>query len=258
MSLESFCYGRLSPDYSKPRLWVEDYMTEEPPTPVYPMNRLTPIKSWPMYLNDQLGDCTIAAYGHMVGAWTQLTYENEIIFSNAGVTSFYSLCGGHVPGRPNTDQGCVMGTVLQNGVTTGLLDQRGTAHKLAGYAQLSLANMNNPAYLNWALKNFGTVYVGINCPQSAETQYSNGQPWTYVPGSPNAGGHCIPLQQMVAGEFPYQFITWGAVQSANQQFVNMYVEEAWVPIGYDWLKAGKTITGVNQAQLVQDSQTLAA
>lgn len=254
----ALCYGRKSPDYSLPRLWLEDYMAVSPPAPVYPMNRLTPVKSWPMYLNDQLGDCCIAGYAHMIGAWTQLTYENEVLFSNPAITSYYSLCGGYVVGQPNTDQGCLLSTVLQNSMSTGLVDQKGVAHKIAGYAQLSLANMNNPAYLNWALKNFGSVYVGINCPQSAETQFSNGQPWTYVPGSANAGGHCIALQQMVSGEYPYEFITWGAAQAATQQFVNMFVEEAWVAVGYDWLRRGVTITGVNQAALTQDSEALAS
>src|SRR6266516_3811713 len=32
---------------------------------------LTPhVPEWPMYANDQLGDCTCAAAGHMIEAWT--------------------------------------------------------------------------------------------------------------------------------------------------------------------------------------------
>ncbi len=38
----------------------------------------------------------------------------------------------------------------------------------------------------------GAVGIGIQVPQSAEPEFSEHRMWSYVPDSPNAGGHYVP------------------------------------------------------------------
>lgn len=254
-SLAGFFYGRNAPDYSKPRLWLEDYLTEAVPPALYPVDRGTMVPSWPMYLNDSIGDCTIAELGHAVGAFSVNSGEKggEVLFANSVIQSVYSAISGYVTGNPNTDTGCVISDVLAYWESTGISDIRGVEHKINAYAQLV---NTDPATLNWALKNFGCVYTGINCPESAEEQFANDQPWTYVQGSPIAGGHCIGLQTMLSvGN--YGFTTWGKLQAVEQSFVDHYLEEAWVVISPDWITSkGGTITGLDVAQLQADMAVL--
>src|SRR5437763_250830 len=40
------------------------------PRPPDAFDEATGVPDWPMYANDRLGDCTIAAAGHMIEAWT--------------------------------------------------------------------------------------------------------------------------------------------------------------------------------------------
>jgi hypothetical protein len=257
-SVAGFHYGRRSPDYSKPRLWLEDYKTAAIPNPVYGtvVDRATGIV-FPMYLNNSIGDCTIAGLGHVEGAWTKILKgsASELIFANQTIQNVYSAISGYIPGQPSTDTGCEISDVLAYWMNTGIPDTSGKNHILSSYAQIATPDQ---ATLNWALKNFGTVYLGINCPESAETQFSQGLPWTYVQGSPIAGGHCITLQSNPSSG-NYGVTTWGTLQMADQGFLDHYLEEAWVPIGADWLNAAdKTVTGLNVSQLMADSQVLAA
>ena len=40
------------------------------PSPPDAFDETTQVHDWPMYANDRIGDCTIAAAGHMIEAWT--------------------------------------------------------------------------------------------------------------------------------------------------------------------------------------------
>jgi hypothetical protein len=196
-------------------------------------------------------NCTIAEAAHAIGAWTVNSGQagGEALFSDEAITQFYSLCGGYVPGNPSTDNGCVMSTVFADWTQTGITDTKGKLHTLQAYAQLA---DTSESFLNWGLKNFGSVHLGINCPQSAEDQFSAGQPWSYVQGSPVIGGHAVALQENQApGE--YAVVTWGALQLVEQDFFDHYLEEAWVALSYDWLTIhSNSITGLDVAQLVVD------
>src|SRR5690348_342480 len=124
-------YGRLHPDPARPRLTLEKYLDPRsalsrsglPPVPrSQDVDRASQVQDWPMYLNDQLGDCTIAAMGHMYGAWTQYASGREALFSDDQIQSVYSRVGGYVPGDPSTDNGCVMQDVLADQQSNGMPD----------------------------------------------------------------------------------------------------------------------------------------
>jgi hypothetical protein len=191
-------------------------------------------------------NCTCATVGHEIEAWTAYA-SAEVTLAQDDILALYEAVGGYVPGDPSTDNGCEIQDVLAYWQRTGV-----GGHKIAAYA--ALGDCTNLALMKECLQTFGTVYLGINCPQSAETQFSAGEVWTVVPGSPNAGGHAIPLQRWDnAALGDLEVVTWGSLQRMTMAFAAEYVEEAWVPVSADWLTAsGDTVTGFNLAQLEAD------
>lgn len=265
----SYKLGRKPPVYTKHRNWLEDYLTargsDGNPPPSWPhfktdVDRSTSV-NWPMYENDVYGDCTIAGIAHLYGATSRYATGVEAFFSNDQITAVYERnCPGFDPVNDTGDNGCNMQAVLQDQTVNGLVDVTGKTHKLVAYAQLKAIG---PKWLGVALDVFGSVYCGVNLPQSAQTQFSSNQPWTYIQGSPIVGGHCIDLQATHEhGGFltsqtvtPFTFVTWGNTVQASWAWVNTYVEEAWVVITEDWLNAkGDTIDGFDLAQLQADMQ----
>lgn len=251
-------YGRLPRDTDRPALTLENYLTGAglPPAPLI-VDRASKVSSWPMYMNgpdpanppaspDGIGDCTCAAAGHMVQAWTAFAGTEHTI-GDPGVLKAYEAVSGYDPVTGANDNGAQMQDVLAYWKKTGI-----GGHKVAGYAA-----MGDPTDLNLmrqVLNTFGTVYIGINCPASAQTQF--GQIWEWEPNSPIEGGHAIPLQQVVTDQDGiWHVVTWGALQKATIAFMEHYVEEAWAPVSQDWIDAnGTTIEGLDLTQLLSDMQ----
>jgi hypothetical protein len=242
--------GRL-PQHSRethPRVMLEDHVnfTKLPKVPSL-VDRASKVSSWPMYLNDQLGDCTCAAVGHAIQAFTAYASAEVTIPSNS-VLSLYEAVGGYVPGDPSTDQGCNEQDILTYWNKTGV-----NGHKISAFAEIG--DYTNVAKLRQALYLFGTVYLGIQCPASAQEQFENHEPWTYVPGSEIEGGHAIVLQEAKGSDM--SIVTWGALQAMQPSFAEHYIEEAWVIITPDWIaKNGNDIDGFNLASLQADFASL--
>lgn len=254
-------YGRLPLDPTKRRLTLEKYLNPRtpmsraglPPVPLtQDVDRASKVTSWPMYLNDQLGDCTIAALGHMFGAWTEYATGTEGLFADDQIQAVYSRVGGYVPGDPTTDNGCMMSDVLADAKANGITDVNGKVHLVAGFA--SFGNPGDEDLLGQVLDVFGTVYVGINCQQVIETEFADGKPWTWVQGDPVVGGHAICLQRRLGkGSAPLEYVTWGALQQATTDFQSNAAEEAWAVVTHDWLSAnGDTVEGLDLQQLLAD------
>jgi hypothetical protein len=254
-------YGRRPFDPARRRLTLERYLDPRapmsraglPPVPLtQDVDRASRVTSWPMYLNDQLGDCTIAAIGHMYGAWTTYATGTEALFSDDQVQATYSRIGGYVPGDPSTDNGCVMADVLADQQANSMTDTAGHPHGVAGYA--AFGNPGDEDLLGQVLDVFGSAYVGINCQASILTEFSNGEPWTWTPGEAVEGGHAICLQRRLgSGDAPLEYVTWGALQAATVNFQANAAEEAWAVVTHDWLAAnGTSVEGLDLQQLLAD------
>lgn len=255
-------YGRRPFDPERPRLTLERYLDPRtrltraglPPIPAgQDVDRASEVTEWPMYLNDQLGDCTIAGEGHLFGALSRYASGAEAVFDDPTVQSVYSRVGGYVPGDGSTDNGCVMSDVLTDAKTNGITDTAGKAHKVLGFA--ALGNYADQELLSQVLDVFGSVYVGFNVQQSNESQFDAHVAWTYTPGDQVVGGHCVVLQRRLGGQpaAPYAYITWGAVQAADQSWQANLVEEAWAVVTEDWVTAnGTTVEGLDVQQLLAD------
>jgi hypothetical protein len=123
------------------------------------------------------------------------------------------------------------------------------------YAQLK---GTDPASLKLALYLFGSVYIGVNLPQSAEQQFSEGKPWIYERGSPIIGGHCVVIQKMTP-EYPNEstVVTWGGSVRASDEWLATYMEEAWVAITPDWIQTNQhSIDGLDVAQMTADAAAI--
>lgn len=191
--------------------------------------------------NDQYGDCAEAGAMHLIQAQTGNTGK-PLKGTLQQTLDLYIAVTGFDPNNPSTDQGTDLLTLLQYWKTTGITvtDAQGKpyVHKILGWASLDLTSIAQMRYANYI---FGGTYLGINCPQSAESDTAN---WTYKAGSPIAGGHCIPgLGQGAAGG---HIVSWGMTIPFTWEFMLNYLEEGYVIISQDWLdSAGKTPSGLD-------------
>lgn len=258
-------YGRNKPHprSTHPRVMLENHMSVSVlPTPPVAIDWASEVDVWPIYYNDQLGDCTCAAVGHQIQAWT--AYANALVtVPDESILDLYEAMG-YVPGNPSTDNGAVIQDVLQFMSAEGIPSlPEFPQQKYSAFAEIE--NYDDMTTIYQALDLFGSVYLGINCPQSAETQFSAGEPWYYDPTSPIAGGHAIVLQKtMTPSTYQDQslsmaIVTWGALQPMTLEFYQNYVEEAWVVVSdEDWLnaKSQETPGGLDVAGLMTDFQAI--
>src|SRR5579862_9457428 len=59
------------------------------PAPPAALDLATAVIDWPMYANDRIGDCTCAAAGHMIEAWTAAAHERAVEVSERAVLSAF-------------------------------------------------------------------------------------------------------------------------------------------------------------------------
>lgn len=245
MTIE-FRGGRLPAQPGRPHLRLANY-TAELAAPPAAIDWLSAVASWPMYLNDQLGDCTAAGVGHLIEGDTRYAQGTAVQISDDDVLHLYEATGGYNPADPSTDQGAVCQDVLDYMRKTGV-----AGHKVVAFAKVDLSNQTE---LRQAIALFGSVYAGLNFPDTAMTQFDQGQVWDVVRGARIEGGHCVTLGGY--GPSGLSCVTWGKVQPLTWRFFQRYFEEAWVVITEDWLSSqGLTPTGLNLYQLGQDLAVL--
>jgi hypothetical protein len=211
-------------------------------------------KAWGMLGNDQWGDC---AWAGPAQETMLLTKEggNGVDFAEAGVLSDYSAGTGFdpnagPPGNNPTDQGSNVRDVLKYRVNTGIVDAKGSRHKIGAYVALEPKNLNQ---IYQALYLFQVVGIGIQFPDSAMDQFHNGQPWSVVPGAKVEGGHYVCC---VAKRDNIDVVTWGALQPMTPEFFATYCDEAWAYISTEDLNNGVDPDGFSLQQLKADLAAL--
>lgn len=246
--------GRLPRDFTRYAPTYESYRIA-PGLPVVAatadVDRATEVTSWPMYKNDSLGDCTVAGIAHVIGAMAVYGGHPLPLFADAEIVRVYSAVAGYNPQTGAGDNGANMQTVLDYIKANGITDTAGKVHKVVAYA--ALRNPADTTQLAEVLNTFGAAYVGINCPQSAQSQF--GKLWTYRRFSPIEGGHAIGFhrREPLSASGPIVYSTWGALQPATTGFHKRYTEEAWAVVSADWLEAnGESPEGLDVTQLLAD------
>ncbi len=231
--------GKLAPRRDSRTLRLATYVTAASlPTPPASLSYADRVRPWPMYANDVLGDCTIAAAGHMIELWAKLAATTATP-TTATIKNVYRQLS------PN-DQGCVMLDVLRYWRKVGI-----GGHKIDAFAALDLHD-DNMTRLSCML--FGGVYLGLALPKSAEAQV--GKVWDVPSSGPNHGagarnswgGHGVNL--VAYDEQGPSCVTWGNVQKMTWAFYHAYSDEAYAPLTGQWERAH--VPGIDFAALKAD------
>jgi hypothetical protein len=248
MSLYKFGYVPSHPDAVK--LEFHNYV-DLSKLPKVPENygHYQKVSQWDMLGNDQYGDCVWAGGAHRVMLWNAA--NNKIVkFSDTSVLSDYAKVTGFNPDDPNTDQGTDPATAAQYEQTVGLLDAAGNRHKIGAYLKLRTGNWNELVTASYL---FGSVGMAITVTDTAQRQFAAHQPWTSAPGNVE-GGHYVPVVGRFGGFM--QAVTWAALQPFDQGFFEDNNVELLAYVSTEYLTAGKSPEGFDQAALVADLKTV--
>lgn len=194
---------------------LRDYMKGVLPTPPKSFDYGPLVKNYPMADNDRLGCCTVSGVVHLL----QVAYaEIGEIFTYPGDADVQSTYFGLTGGK---DTGCVETQVLKTWQTAGLFDT-----KIAAYCPV---NPKDDAEMAAACFLFGGVYLGVEMPESAESQFENHEPWHLtIPRGRPVGGHCVVATGV--NRAGIDLITWGAETTMTWDWWEHYGSEAYVVV----------------------------
>ena len=246
--------GKLVARHDPRTLLLASYATPALPAPPPAMNLSKTVKgAWGMMDNDQIGDCTCAAAGHLIMEWTASAQSKMSTPSDQQIVAAYSAITGYNPTTGANDNGAQELDVLNYWRQQGI-----AGHKIEAYMALEPANHTHVMDAVWI---FGGCYIGLALPKSAQAQTSNRQIWSVPPsgtggdGAPGSwGGHAVPV--VAYDSRSLTVVTWGALQGMTWGFWAAYCDEAYAILSPDYLKqkSGQTVApnGFNLQQLQAD------
>jgi hypothetical protein len=195
-------------------------------------------RGWGMMANDDYGDCTCASFGHMEQVWTGIATPTVPPWTatDQQVLALYDRVNG------GKDEGAQMLDVLNEMRTRGI-----GGRKIRAFIQIAVSNTD---HLKYAIDEFGSAYLGLQLPKSAQTQIR----WTVTSGPKSKpgswGGHAVNLLDY--DSTGAACVTWGAVVQMSWNFIRTYADEAYAIISPDWLTGGKSPRGFDMTKLQQD------
>lgn len=221
-----------------PKIKLRDFVDVEAATRVLPIpleqsvDYANLVRSWPMFLNDKLGDCTCAGAAHakqtyaaMVGdPFTVEDRDVERMYEASGYDPSQTDANGENP----TDQGWTLQAAAEYLTHTGLQGEV----DIVGSAEVTLHDDEEEQV---ALELFGCLYEGFECPESALQQAREGKPWVPVQGSPIAGGHCVIRPKALFRKEGWH-VSWGILIPASDEFDKEYMDEYMVLVPKEWEK----------------------
>jgi hypothetical protein len=247
VAVTSFKLGKNPPKFDSRTLLLGKYLTKALAPPPVSVDYGTAISSWPMFGNDKLGDCTIAAAGHLIEDWTANTGTAQIVPENMIVKAYDHFSGG------NPDVGASLLDVLNYWRHSGIGN-----NKITAYAALE---RQNTMQLQDAVYLFGGCYIGLALPNFAVAPGTNflNTPWVVPPSGPTGNaepnpnnGHCVPA--VGYDQRNVYVVTWGALKPMSWQFYSIYADEAFAVLDMDWIskRLGTSPPGLDLEALRQD------
>jgi hypothetical protein len=230
--------GRKAVKTDSRTLRLNRYLLDTLPAPPDAVDWTKGITDFGMMLNDQLGDCTVAALGHAVQVWTANS-RTEGTVTDEVIESAYEAWDGYQPGNPATDNGGIALDTLNDFKRDTL-----AGHVLTAFAAATVANTTE---IKQAVNLFGGVYAGLQFPESAFDQDT----WDVVDDDGGgAGGHCV----YIAGynSTGPLAISWGKLYQMTWAFWLRYFDESFALLSPDWLAANVAPNGFNLNQLTAD------
>jgi hypothetical protein len=238
-----FKLGKL-PAKSDPRTLMLTRYVDRAALPVPPatLDLTRGVREWPMYANDRLGDCTCAAAGHMIEAWTAAADGEALEVTESAVVHAFEEV--KVTDPVTGEEGAVELDVLKYWRATGIAQ-----HKIGAFARVSKHDhelLQTSAYL------FGGLYIGLQLPETAQDQAV--WDWTHRltgPAAPGSwGGHAVDV--VCYDEHTLTVVTWGALKEMTWSFWDRYVDEAYCLLSKDFLRGRTAPNGFDLAALKKE------
>jgi hypothetical protein len=245
-----FLLGKHPPVVDPRTLRFGNYVTPELPAPPPSINYGRKVSVWPVYYNDEYGDCTCAAAGHMIQNWTA-NAGTKVTPPPQTVLTFYEHFVGN---PPPPDAGCDMLSVLKYWRTSGLDN-----HKVQAFAAVQLKNQSEAQCATYL---FGSLYIGVALPDFAIQGNMLTVPWV-VPSTGPVGdaapnpdnGHCIPA--VAYDDQNLYVVTWGEIKAMSWQFYDTYADEAFAVMSQDFIGPnGENPVGFDMAALRNDLEKI--
>lgn len=195
------------------------------------------------------GDCAWAGPAHETMELNKDAKRPVPRFTGKVIVEQYSAYCGYDPATGENDNGSDVREVLQWRSKKGLKDADGGVHKIGAYVALEPGNIQ---HIIEACYLFEAVGIGFEVPESAEQQFSEGRPWSVVPGAQIVGGHYVPVVgRPEIGSLAV--VTWAKRQVMTEQFFSKYCDEAWAYVSLEQINSvtGKSYEGFSETALLE-------
>jgi hypothetical protein len=205
-----------------------------------------------MMLNDNLGDCTCAAYYHARQVWTINAQSKIVTEPDSDVEKLYIQACGYNPKKsgegPGGNEQAVLTYLLKKGAPVGA---KGTQrHKIAAFIEVDPRNTDD---VKRTIDDCGVAYIGFPIYTNFK---SSDAVWDYDPSARlTKQGHAVVLAGYdAAGAI---LISWGQLYRATWAFVNNVVDETYAIADRTWVRStGKTPGGLSLADLEKQMDSL--
>src|SRR5579862_2094536 len=171
------------------------------PAPPAELDLTTHVADWPMYASDRIGDCTIAAAGHMIEVWSAASQGRATEISDQSVLQAFDRV--KIVDPTTGEAGAIELDVLRYWRTNGI-----GGHTIGAFARVAVHDetlVRTGAYL------FGGLYIGLALPLTARTQdvwdWTGSLSGPAMPGS--WGGHAVDIVGYDAQGLT--LVTWGSL-----------------------------------------------
>ena len=202
---------------------------------------------------NQIGDCVIAAAGHMEMVWS-FNADDGFVPSDHDIMMAYGYVGGYVAADPSTDKGADPLTCLKYWRKQGI-----AGRKIEGFASVNPSNQDR---LMQSVSIFENSYLALGLPAALQN-IPDGDPWDIPAGQPltgewlpgSWGGHMVESPKY--DENYCYIVTWGNLVPVSWRFLMTYCDEAYACWSKDMLdNLGRTPTGLDVAALSADLQAI--
>jgi len=220
-----------------------------PPSKSYLTNMPT---SFGMMLNDNLSDCTCAAYYHARQVWTFNADGTEVTEPDLDVEDLYEQACGYKPQTPGAGPGGneqhVLSFLFNTGAPIGANGQQ--RDKVIAFVEVDHRNSED---VKRTINDCGVAYIGFPVPTNVTPE---NKVWDYDPAAQMTGdGHAVVLAAYDANGATA--ISWGALYTLT--FISHIVDEVYAIADTSWVDAkGTTPAGLTVAELKAQMQALAA
>lgn len=220
-------------------LQLRDYARLPLPVPAYGLSYK--VNDFGMMLNDQLGDCTCAAIGHLIQIWTAEA-GHEVVLPDDVILKLYEDACGYNPADPSTDRGGVEIDVLNYWIKNSI-----SGNALSAYVGF---NWMDAQQVKESVFYFNGAYIGLALPLA----YQDAKVWNVVKGESGLPGswglHAVPIIDYNSGG-PV-IVSWGERIQMTWGALYKYCDEAYALLSPDIFMGTKSITGFSAFQLRKD------